>query len=346
MTKGDYQLLQQSEVESLSKRVDFSLISGKSILITGASGMVGSFTTEAIYRCCEFSGYSIPNLTLLVRNMNSSNLAGFNEIPEIDVQECDLQAWSSSENFDFLIHAASPASPTKYGNTREIFDSNLGFLERLNNSGLPTRSLLISSGEVYGSNAPVPVPESFVNTNPFSGPRADYPLAKLAAEEFLMSHLSQGKTEAVVARLFHSFGPGMKVDDGRSFADFLWAASRGESISLRSTGEDIRTFLYLEDATAAILSVLLIGDNGNTYNIGSTVQLSIKEFANLVGDLSGVEVKQHHQSLQDNYIHSPNPAVVPDTKKLQNIGWRMQVALDEGINRTLAWAGKHAKHSL
>jgi len=97
MTKADRQLLQQFEVESLSRRVDLSLLSGKSILITGASGMVGSFTTEAIYRCCELSGYTIPKITLLVRNMNSSNLAGFHRLPEIDIQECDLQTWASKK---------------------------------------------------------------------------------------------------------------------------------------------------------------------------------------------------------------------------------------------------------
>jgi nucleoside-diphosphate-sugar epimerase len=238
-----------------------------------------------------------------------------------------------------LIHAASPASPTQYDNPREIEEANQGFLKRLEVVGFPAVSLLISSGEVYGAKPPSPVPETYEAEIQASGIRAAYPDAKLAAEKLILDSGKAGKTIPKIVRLFHTFGPGLKLNDGRSFSDFIWAGARGQSLILRSSGDAVRSFLYIEDAIAGILHVLLQGAGGGVYNLGSPKQLSILEYAELVALEAGVSVtKPKNQSEVDGYIASPIHFLVPDTRKIMKLGWSNQVSPREGIRRTLKWA--------
>jgi nucleoside-diphosphate-sugar epimerase len=277
------------EARSILEKVDLSRLSEREILITGGSGMVASYFVSILLNSFKLLGEKPPRVTLLVRDLSSSNLGECTLEQSVVIEECALGEWVPLHSYDYLIHAASPASPTKYGQPEEILDANIGFLKRLKIVGAPNETLLISSGEVYGTRPPNPVPESYVAQSLAVGIRESYPAAKLAAEKMLFEMGEQGLTNPKVIRLFHTYGPGMKVDDGRSFADFIWAAARGEGISLRSMGEDVRTFLYLEDAVAGIITVLLSGDRSGVYNLGSQEKLSIFEFASHVAHEAGVE---------------------------------------------------------
>jgi len=327
------------ELDSIASRTDFRPFAGKRVLITGASGLIGSYLAGTILAGTKLHGGQPVFLDLLVRNKTQPNLEPFLLEPTVRVIECNLQDWTPEESYDYLIHAASPASPTKYGDPSEIYSSNLGFLQRLSSFEMPKVTLLISSGEVYGPAAPVPIYEELRAENIPDSSRAAYPLAKMAAEDYLLSIPLDSGTRVQIARLFHTFGPGIRVDDGRSFADFIWAAASNQQIQMRSSGSAIRTFLYLEDAICGLLTVLHKGTNREIYNVGSTVETSIYEFASLVGKLGEVEIQVNNSSLGvEGYVSSPNHRIVPSVKKLELLGWSMRVDLKTAIRRTLKWA--------
>ena len=332
-------LVSTSEVQSLLQRVDFSQLAGKSMLITGGSGMIGAYLCEVIVRCCDEAGLQAPALTLLVRDSKRRSLAMLEARKEVTIVETSLSTWRSDNKFDYCIHAASPASPTKYGSKDSVIEANVGFLKSISTGRIPSTILFVSSGEVYGPACPEGVTEDFVGELSPASPRSIYPEAKIEAEGLLLELGEQGSTKPIIVRLFHSFGPGVRVDDGRSFADFLWSGAMAQDIKLKSPGKDIRSFLYLEDSIAGILTCLTKGIARETYNVGSDEAQSVFEFATEVGELSGVRVfvDQTNSTAGGQYIHSPNVSIVPSNQKLRGLGWTQQTTLEDGIMRTILW---------
>ena len=328
-----------SESEALARRIDFRKVAGREILVTGASGMVGSFLTASLISCCRVQGLVTPKITILARSARASILTQFLQDDCVSVVETALSNWQLDKSYDILIHAASPASPTKYGDARSVLEANVGFLENLADQKMPETTLFVSSGEVYGAEPPEGVLETQKVEAILNGPRAVYPQAKIAAENLLIDLGGQGITNPLIARLFHSFGPGLRDDDGRSFGDFLWSAARRRDISMLSPGDAVRTFLYLEDAVAGLLAVLTEGLSGETYNVGSELPVTILEFANSVAQVSGVEVTRATDLdiAKRAYVSSPIASIIPSTKKLRDLGWSQEVALTEGIARSIDW---------
>lgn len=324
---------------AFAERIDFRKIAGREILITGASGMVGSFLTSALIAGCQIQGLPLPKISLLVRNIRSDNLLQFLGQDHVTIIETNISQWSIDKAYEMLIHAASPASPTKYGDAESIIDTNVGFLENLAKQIMPKTTLFVSSGEVYGTSPPLGVAETQKLGDIPEGPRAVYPQAKIAAERLLSEMGAGGQTEPLVARLFHSFGPGLRREDGRSFGDFLWSAAQGRDIRLLSPGGAIRTFLYLEDAVAGLLTVLTRGVSGETYNVASEEPMTILDFATAIAEVARVKVGQSadFEQLKTDYVHSPNATIVPSNRKLRELGWTQKVSLQEGISRSLEW---------
>jgi nucleoside-diphosphate-sugar epimerase len=327
------------ESKSLARRVDFGKIAGKEILVTGASGMVGSFLTSALLNCCLIQGLTLPKITILARDARSSNLRQFGKLPNVKVVETPLCDWRLEKDYEFLVHAASPASPTMYGDAKSVLDANLGFLEKLQNQVMPETTLFVSSGEVYGANMPEKVEESRELGEIFDSPRSVYPRAKIQTELLLKEMGRAGFTRPLIARLFHSYGPGVREGDGRSFADFLWSGARGNDIGMLSSGHSTRTFLYLEDAVAGLITVLTQGASGETYNVGSETPVTILDFATSVSEIANVKVvySSWPEGQEADYVHSPNTSIIPSSKKLSGLGWSQEVSLREGIIRSLNW---------
>lgn len=329
-------LVSFSDLSGLIQHDEFSLCSGKRILITGASGMVGSYLSESIIYVLKELGQQPAEITILVRGIDNPNLQYVKNAPGVELVVTDLSRWKPDKSFDFVIHAASPASPTQYDSPEEIQNSNIGFLRNLLDSDFEIGKILfISSGEIYGVNAPVPILESYKGSIDTSSKRSNYPLAKLAGETITLSH-----TGGRVARLFHSYGPGVRSNDGRSFADFLWAASRGKEILLRSAGSDVRTFLYTQDSVIGLLKVLFAEEVSPIINVGSSVPLTIKDFALAVANISNSPISFDNHQIDENYVPSPNHMIIPSTQLLESLGWRQSVGLEEGIKRTLNWIYK------
>lgn len=344
----DLDLVSNQDVESLASRLDFSAISGNQFLISGASGMVGGYMASALLKCCSALDLPLPKLTLLARRMSSRNLRQFAGNSAVTLVETDLNSWRVDKTYDFLIHAASPASPTQYRDAKAVVETNVGFLDNLKKQLMPESTLFISSGEVYGANPPLAVDEDFDRAVIPDSLRAVYPESKIAAEQLLWQMGEDGKTKPLVVRLFHSFGPGLKDADGRSFGDFLWAAARGRNLELLSSGSAIRSFLYLEDAVAGLLTVITKGIPGQAYNVGSGSPLAICDFAELVGRVAGVDVKYASSSVptKGDYVQSPNRIVVPSNSKVSQLGWKQIIPVDTGVRRTLDWIKRELEGSI
>jgi dTDP-glucose 4,6-dehydratase len=260
----------------------------------------------------------------------------------VTVVETALSTWHSDFEFDYCIHAASPASPTQYLDAEAVSQANVGFLTSLSKGRIPSVLLFLSSGEIYGPKAPLGISENFEGEPAPKSLRSIYAEAKKMAEFEVMQLGQEGRTKAIVVRLFHSYGPGVGLKDGRSFADFLWSGALGKDITLRSDGSDVRTFLYLEDSIAGILLCLTGGRAQEVYNVGSEIPYKVADFADAVGRLSGVGVIKppSRASQGPPYINSPNKFLVPSNSKLQSLGWSQQVPLEEGILRSIRWIRK------
>lgn len=325
-------LLSNEDLNGLVIESEISSFSGKNVLLTGATGMVGAFLAETIIFGLQKFGLKPAEIVILARSAENQNLLSIRKSPNVSIVVTELSLWKPDRNFDYVIHAASPASPTQYGSSSDIANTNLMFLHNLFDSSQEvSRILFVSSGEVYGADSPVPIPESYVGSIDNSTQRAAYPIAKLAGEKLTISHPG-GR----VARLFHSFGPGVRSNDGRSFADFLWAASRNQDIVLRSAGADIRTFLYTQDSVAGMFKVLFADETSKTVNVGSTLPYSIMDFAKAVSEVSGSKIK-FGKGYEDDYIPSPNQRIIPSVEILESLGWKQNIDLVEAIYRTLKW---------
>lgn len=296
--------------------------------------MVGGFLTEALLFGMREQGASAQSVTLLVRSPANPNLAAVEQFPESEVLVADLAHWKPDRDFDYVFHAASPASPTQYGDVAAVVDSNLGFATTLV-SEAPRfgRILFVSSGEVYGAAPPSPVPETYIGNPDTALDRAVYGVSKMRTERLLLDNVASTR----VARLHHTFGPGMREHDGRSFADFIWAAARGEDLVLRSPGADARTFLYSADAVRGMFDITLSSSGDRVFNLGSDEPMTIRRFAETVSEVSGVGVRFPDDQLHDGYEHSPIQQLVPDLGRLRSLGWAPRVGVREAVRRTLQW---------
>ena len=331
-----FNLLSREEIHSITKRVNFEKFARKRVVITGASGLVGGYLAYALIKCTAFLGNDAPKVIAVSKSGNFPNLQEIEEASKITFLSLDLEKDDFNFEYEILIHGASAASPTIKISKEAIFNVNCNILKKLlNNPGNVEKILFISAGEVYGSEAPTKVAENFIGKLDTSTYRANYPKAKLAGEK-LASSLNDLGIAARVARLFHSFGPGLRIDDGRSFADFLWSASFGKPPVLRTPGTQIRSFLYLEDSIVGLLKVL-DSDICTPINVGSENDLTILQFASRVSLIAGMGGEVIFQLNKSETVYSPNRIILPSNELLRSTGWSQQVDIDLGIERTIHW---------
>ena len=303
----------------------------KSVLITGAQGMLGHGLAVAINELMVRNKSSDSLLFLSSRNWSNDTNFIWKNFPNCKLITNE-QIPFLEEKIDLVLHTASPSNVTQISSYEELEQANLGILGKILKIS-PRKIVYISSGEVYGgdqSNEDRTLGEFSKNNI-----RDWYPLAKLAAENELRDSQHDEKLEVCVIRLFHTFGPGVKFNDGRSFADVLWGASVKNEIVLKSKGEQVRTFLYLSDAIDGILSLAFNRILGfNVTNLGSETPISIYEFAKIVANISGSKIKFEHANT---FQHSPNNTIVPNLERMTLNGWNQKIPLDDGIRRTIDW---------
>ena len=250
------------------------------------------------------------------------------------------------DKVDFIIHAASQASPKYYGKdpvgtllANTLGTHNLLCLAKKCDS---QSFLFLSSGDVYGRvSAPeVPIKEDGYGPLDPTDVRSCYGESKRLGETMCVAWHHQYGIPAKIVRLAHTYGPGMALDDGRVFADFVANVVQHEDIVLKSRGTARRAFCYLADATVAFLTVLLLGENAQAYNVGNEeCEISIAQLAEVLIGLFperklGVRFSPGHT--QNGYIESKADRGSPDTSKMRKLGWHPTTTIEEGFRRTVA----------
>ncbi len=340
-------------VRRLGAHVD--ALAGKSVLITGAAGMLPAYIADTIAHLNDTGRLSSPaRLVLVVRSMHS----GEGRLRHLDGRK-DVQfvladaatRFHLDDRADYLIHAASPASPGAFmrdplGTLAVNTEGTRHVLDLAHAFGAAS-VLFVSTSEVYGSPPPgaIPTPESFVGAAPWLGARAVYAEAKRAGEALCVAAWEQRNTPVKVVRPFHFHGPGLRLDDGRIVAELIRQGLAGEPMTLKSDGRATRTYGYVVDATVGFLRALLSDQHGEAFNVGAAQpETTVLELATTVARLFG-RTDAVRLGAAPKAAGSPDRAC-PDVRKLrERLGVEAEVALEAGLARTIHWHRTRAQRT-
>ncbi|ETD27572.1 NAD-dependent epimerase/dehydratase family protein [Helicobacter canis] len=327
-----------------SPLINWQLFANANILITGANGFLPAYMAKTLLNLnATLLKHSPCRVLALVRNYKHAR-----EVfaPYLDRQDLVLITQDVSEPLTlpypihYIIHAASPASPRFYKDAplSVIYPNVLGTINMLNLARTnPVRSILyFSSGEVYGEFAGSIDENAYGIVDP-TALRSCYAESKRMGENLCIAYGSEYGLPIKIARPFHTYGPGMKLDDGRVFADFVRSVVMGQDIVLTSSGEAKRSFLYLSDATLAYFLILTKGANNEAYNVANEQGVvSIKELAQIIASLfpeKGLKVR--FEPPNESYMPSPILSCDVKTAKLNALGFSPKVSIEEGFSKTI-----------
>ena len=307
----------------------------KRILITGGAGFLGS------HLCDRFlsKGYQVIAMDNLITGSvrNIEHLVGHERFRFIKQDVTEYLYIDGS--LDAVLHFASPASPIDYLEL-PIQTLKVGALGTHKALGLArakgARFLLASTSEVYGDPQVHPQSEDYWgHVNPI-GPRGVYDEAKRFAEALTMAYHRYHGLETRIARIFNTYGPRMRLDDGRVVPSFIGQTLRGEPLTVQGDGSQTRSFCFYADLIEGI-DRLLLSECTEPVNLGSAEEMSIIEFAHLVRRLVGSDVGIVHTSLP---VDDPKVRRPDVTRAQQVLGWTPQVGLEDGLKQTIEWARK------
>jgi len=308
-----------------------------SILITGGAGFIGSHLCQYfIHR-----GERVICLDNLITG-EMSNIKPLLENPQFSFIEQDVTSYIDiAEPIDFIFHLASPASPVDYANY-PIQTLKVGSLGTHNALGLARVKgagfLLASTSEIYGDPLEHPQLESYWgNVNPI-GPRGVYDEAKRFAEAMTMAYHRKHNISTRIVRIFNTYGPRMRHDDGRAIPNFISRIMRGENPVIYGDGSQTRCFCYVDDLIDGIVRLMESSEH-DPVNLGNTTEIPIMQLAKMMIKLSGGSLTVQYEPLptDDPRIRQPN---IDRARTL--LKWAPKIELAEGLRRTWDWFEKSA----
>lgn len=330
-------------------------LEGKHIFITGGTGLIGRTLLSALHQANEKYALGLV-IGVLVRDKNKyKEQVGADWFKNTVVVEGNLESLNSvtlEKNFDTVIHMASPTGsfdmanhPVKVINgivsgTQQILD----FAVKNNASSF----LFLSTMEIYGPTTKEDgdIVESFGSRVDLSSVRSSYPEAKRLAEVMANSYGFENNMKVMTARLTQTFGPGVSYNDQRMFADFGRRTIENEKIVLHTKGDTVRSYIDVKDAVAALLYILLKGQNMQAYNVAnSDATISVADFARKMLKIGGrnpeVDLVYDLKDAQS-LGYAPVFYMKLATEKMENLGWKPEFSIDEMIERLLISMGDNA----
>lgn len=301
-------------------------------LITGGAGFLGSHLCDRLLK----EGMEVICLDNLLTG-STDNIAHLAGHPKFHFIHYDVTNYIFVEGpLDYVLHFASPASPADYLHY-PIQTLKVGALGTHKVLGLAkekkARFLLASTSEVYGDPLVHPQPESYWgNVNP-TGPRGVYDEAKRFAEAMTMAYHRYHGLNTCIARIFNTYGPRMRLQDGRVVPNFIQQALRGEDLTVFGDGSQTRSFCYIEDMVEGIIKLLFSKEN-DPVNLGNPDEFSVMDLAHLVLEITGSKSKIIYQPLP---IDDPKVRQPDISKARQVLGWSPKVTLREGIEKTIPY---------
>lgn len=304
------------------------------ILITGATGLIGSCLVDLLMR------HSFCHIYAMGRNSQRAEqrFADYWQQPRFHFIRHDIcQSLECTENFHYIIHAASNASPNFFQQSPvEVMKSNLNGLCHLVEYGLRhqmKRMVYISSGEVYGEGDGSVFTEESSGHIDILSPRACYPSSKRAAETLCAAYIQEYGADIVIARPCHTYGPYFTESDNRVYAQFIRNILNDEDIVMKSRGEQFRSWLYVVDCAVAMLLLLTKGNSGEAYNVANEESnITIRQLAEEIAKIGNKKVVF---DLAENGNTTPITKAVFSTEKLNQLGWKPLFSIEEGLAHTI-----------
>lgn len=355
--------LVQADLAEITANLDDLMddFNDKHVLITGGAGFLGYYLVYFFNFIRLHHGVDVKVSVTdnFIRGKPSwiidaeYDFKGFLDVITHDIVK-DLPSSLKNANINYIIHAASIASPIVYRRFPiETMDANVIGLRKLldycdlrarNNSGIDG-FLFFSSSEIYGNPTAeyIPTPEHYNGNVSCTGPRACYDESKRFGETLCVNFAKEKEIPVTIARPFNNYGPGLKLEDGRVIPDFARNLLDGENIVLLSDGKASRTFCYITDAISGYLRILVKGELGQAYNIGTdspevTIVELAEEFSAVGRKMFGSDIKVEFKTSEDPEYNTDNPERrCPDIKLARSLGYKPTVTLTEGLQRTLVW---------
>lgn len=308
----------------------------KRILIAGAAGFLGSHLCDRFLK----EGYEVIGMDNLLTG-NIKNIEHLFPLKEFQFYHHDVTKFVHVPgDIDYILHFASPASPIDYLKM-PIQTLKVGALGTHNLLGLAkskgARILVASTSEVYGDPLVHPQTEEYWgNVNPV-GPRGVYDEAKRFMESITRAYYTFHGVETRIIRIFNTYGPRMRLDDGRALPTFMSQALRGEDVTVYGDGSQTRSFCYVDDLVEGIYR-LLLSDYTMPVNIGNPSEITLLQFAEEVLALTGSKSKIVFEALPQDDPKQRQPNI---TKAKELLGWEPKVDRHEGLKHTLAYFKEH-----
>ena len=340
-------------------RHEFGQMGGQKVLVTGGGGFLGYYLVLSVLRWNEVTEGPPISLTILDNFLRGVPrwLSEYNQETLAVVRKHDVTLGlpDDLEPHDYILHAASIASPTYYRKYPiETMDANVRGLRKLLEwsreniaLGNPTSGFLFfSSSEIYGDPDPahIPTEESYRGFVSCTGPRACYDESKRYGETLCVNFARVYGLPITIARPFNNYGPGLKITDRRVLPDLARDILAGRDLRLLSDGSPTRTFCYVADAVIGYYKILTRGQTGEPYNIGTeepevTIRDIAEKLAQHAADLLGYRGRVVFTTSDEADYLTDNPRRrCPSIKKArQQLGYNPQVDLDEGLRRMLIW---------
>lgn len=343
----------KKDLKNIVERIkdEVMILGGKTILISGGSGFIGSYLNAVLYllnkkvlknkcKVISIDNYitgSKKNFLVSIKDKNFQFLDADIRLPVI-----------TNEKIDHIIHAAGLASPYYYKKyPLETIESavlgakNLLELARITE---PTSFLFFSSSEIYGDPDPkfVPTPETYAGHVSSIGPRACYDESKRLAETLCMTYHQIYDIPIKIVRPFNVYGPGMKHIDYRVIPTFIYNGLKGKDLPVHDKGIQTRTFCYITDAIVAIFKVLITGKAGEVYNIGNDKpEIGMFELAQIIAEMLGNGVKPRRKNYPQNYPAGEPQRRCPDLTKIKShLNYEPKIDLKTGLKQTMLWFKK------
>ena len=302
---------------------------GKRVLITGAAGFLGSHLCDRFIK----EGFHVIAMDNLITG-DLANIEHLFKLENFEFHHHDVSKFVHiAGELDYILHFASPASPIDYLKI-PIQTLKVGSLGTHNLLGLArakgARMLIASTSEVYGDPNVNPQPEEYWgNVNPV-GPRGVYDEAKRFQEAITMAYHTFHGVETRIVRIFNTYGPRMRLNDGRVLPAFIGQAIRGEDLAVFGDGSQTRSFCYVDDLVEGIYR-LLFSDYAQPVNIGNPDEITIKQFCEEIIKLTGTDQKIVYRELPQDDPKQRRPDIEKATRLL---GWTPKVARAEGLKIT------------
>ena len=326
--------------------LEWQKLSGKHFVISGASGMIGSFLIDVLMHKNRADDANIA-VTALVRNEERARerFSAYRDDDRLKIVKCDINDGVDipGAKADYVVHAASNTHPVAYANdpvgtvTTNIIGTN-NLLKYAAGNGCE-RFVFLSSVEIYGENRGDReyFTEDYLGYIDCNTLRAGYPESKRCGEALCQAYIRKENMDIVIPRLARSYGPTMLKSDTKAISQFIGNGVRKENIVLKSAGTQLYSYTYAADAVSGVLYCLLRGECGHAYNIADPASdITLRDLAAIIADIAGREVVFEIPDAVESAGFSKATKAIMDGTKIKKLGWQPLYTMKSGLERTIA----------